>query len=138
MSKFFAVIDTTRDTIISNYYGDDIDPVAPGPDYDQTKLVHLQVPEEFHSHFIKVVKNGSSYDFQFDQAAIDRATADQWSWLREQRDKKLAACDWTVTVSDRPLSDDKKAEWIAYRQALRDLPANTPDPANPTWPTPPN
>lgn len=137
MSKFFAVIDTTHDFIIANYYGDDINPVAPGPLYDQSKLLHIQVPDEFHSHFIKVVKNGSSYDFQFDQVTIDRATADQWAWLREQRDKKLAACDWTVTVSDRPMPEEKKVEWVTYRQQLRDLPSNTIDPSNPTWPVPP-
>ena len=30
-----------------------------------------------------------------------------------------------------------KTPWATYRQALRDLPANTSDPANPTWPTKP-
>jgi len=29
------------------------------------------------------------------------------------------------------------AAWAAYRQALRDLPANTADPRNPVWPIPP-
>jgi len=27
--------------------------------------------------------------------------------------------------------------WMDYRQALRDLPANTTDPANPDWPVKP-
>ena len=27
--------------------------------------------------------------------------------------------------------------WKTYRQALRDLPAKTTDPTNPTWPTKP-
>lgn len=57
--------------------------------------------------------------------------------LRSMRDVLLTACDWTQAV-DSPLSDAKKAEWATYRQQLRDLPANTPDPANPTWPTPPS
>ena len=35
--------------------------------------------------------------------------------------------------SDVTMSD----AWKTYRQALRDLPANTKDPANPTWPTKP-
>ena len=39
---------------------------------------------------------------------------------------------------DRGLSDEKKAEWVTYRQTLRDLPANTSDPENPTWPTQPS
>jgi hypothetical protein len=57
--------------------------------------------------------------------------------LRSMRDSLLTACDWTQ-AADSPLSDAKKAEWATYRQQLRDLPANTTDPANPTWPTPPS
>lgn len=56
-----------------------------------------------------------------------------WSELRFVRNKKLAASDWTV-MSDTPANT---ATWKAYRQALRDLPANTTDPFNPDWPTPP-
>ena len=52
--------------------------------------------------------------------------------LRYKRDKLLAEVDWWAT-SDRTMT----AEETAYRQALRDLPANTTDPANPTWPTKP-
>ena len=55
-----------------------------------------------------------------------------WSkGMREARDKKLLESDWTQSATDSTLSSDKKAEWAAYRQALRDLPANTTDLANP-------
>lgn len=57
--------------------------------------------------------------------------------LRRDRQMLLASSDWTQAV-DSPLTDAKKAEWATYRQQLRDLPANTTDPANPTWPTPPS
>lgn len=53
--------------------------------------------------------------------------------LRAQRNALLTACDWTV-LADTPTST---AAWKTYRQALRDLPANTTDPYNPVWPTPP-
>jgi len=53
--------------------------------------------------------------------------------LRAERDAKLAASDWTQ-VADSPVD---KTAWATYRQALRDLPANTADPANPTWPQEP-
>jgi hypothetical protein len=36
------------------------------------------------------------------------------------------------------LTTDEKTEISNYRQALRDLPENTPDPANVTWPVKPN
>lgn len=42
--------------------------------------------------------------------------------LRMFRDTLLAASDWTQ-LDDNQLSATKKAEWAAYRQALRDLPA---------------
>ena len=53
--------------------------------------------------------------------------------LRSQRDELLAQSDWTQ-VADAPVD---AAAWATYRQALRDLPANTTDPRNPTWPTKP-
>ena len=43
--------------------------------------------------------------------------------LRSTRDKLLADSDWAV-MPDSPLSESKKAEWIAYRQGLRDVPKN--------------
>ena len=57
--------------------------------------------------------------------------------LRSQRDKLLIKSDWTQSP-DSPLSDSKKVEWASYRQQLRDLPSNTSDPANPSWPEKPN
>jgi hypothetical protein len=57
--------------------------------------------------------------------------------LRTVRDAVLAESDWTQ-LPDSPLSDELKTEWATYRQALRDLPENTPDITNVTWPTPPN
>jgi len=55
--------------------------------------------------------------------------------VRQQRDAKLSACDWTQTV-DSPLTN--KSAWATYRQALRDLPKETGFPWTMTWPTDPN
>ena len=44
--------------------------------------------------------------------------------IRLARTRRLAKCDWTQS-SDSPLSEEKKKEWATYRQALRDLPANS-------------
>ena len=55
-----------------------------------------------------------------------------WNELREKRNQLLAETDY-LALSDVTMSDEMKT----YRQALRDLPANTSDPANPTWPTKP-
>ena len=56
--------------------------------------------------------------------------------LRGNRNTLLADSDWTQ-VSDSPLTDEVKAEWTVYREELRDLPESVEDPADPTWPTPP-
>lgn len=56
--------------------------------------------------------------------------------LRATRDELLKECDWTQTA-DSPLSSDKKTEWATYRQALRDVPAQS-DVYNITWPTKPS
>ena len=56
--------------------------------------------------------------------------------LRQERNKRLTDCDWVVTratSTDTPVPD----EWKTYMQALRDLPSNTEDPANPVWPVAP-
>ncbi len=67
------------------------------------------------------------------QAEIARLEAEQpWKELRQQRNRLIAETDY-LALSDSTLS----AEMAAYRQALRDLPANTTDPANPVWPTKP-
>ncbi len=52
--------------------------------------------------------------------------------LREERNRRLAETDWWAS-SDLTMTDEQ----AAYRQALRDLPANTSDPANPTYPVKP-
>ena len=57
---------------------------------------------------------------------------DAWKRLRERRNIYLAQTDWWA-VADHTMTDEERA----YRQALRDLPANTTDPANPVWPTKP-
>jgi hypothetical protein len=71
-----------------------------------------------------------------DQAQADAdALESSWERLRSERNTLLASSDWTQ-YNDSPL-DEAKAEWATYRQELRDLPASTEDPANPTWPDAP-
>jgi hypothetical protein len=60
--------------------------------------------------------------------------------VRAERDKRLAMSDWTQ-APDSPFSNSKKAEWVTYRQALRDLMASYSDstaPEDVTWPTEPS
>ena len=74
------------------------------------------------------------------------ASSNAMKELRFERTIRLVESDWT-RLDDVGLSTSKKAEWEAYRQALRDLPSS----ANPslssngmldnssvTWPTKPS
>jgi hypothetical protein len=56
--------------------------------------------------------------------------------LRTERNTLLTESDWTQ-YNDSPMANEAKAEWAVHRQLLRDLPENTDDPANPSWPEAP-
>lgn len=55
-----------------------------------------------------------------------------WEGIRTKRNQLLAETDYFANT-DVTMSDEMRT----YRQALRDLPANTTDPANPVFPTKP-
>ena len=74
----------------------------------------------------------------YEAGRVDRAMA----VMRDQRNKKLAECDWWSCSDSPTMTDEQKA----YRQALRDLPATSGEPpvgdedalaAWPVWPTKP-
>ena len=87
------------------------------------------------------VVNGVYYDLTAEEeAALDaqREAADlDLSRVRSQRNSLLSASDWTQ-VADVAISAEKVAEWVTYRQALRDYPAQSDRVSTlPAWPTPP-
>jgi hypothetical protein len=55
---------------------------------------------------------------------------------RMRRNQILFYSDWAV-LPDTPISDAKKAEYLMYRQALRDVPEQSGFPDNIVWPTSP-
>ena len=70
-------------------------------------------------------------------AELQKPTSDELATqARTERDALLTACDWTQ-MSDSPLSDEAKAAWAEYRQALRDLPKQAGFPENIEWPEEP-
>lgn len=81
--------------------------------------------------------DGDGNQITIDQSLVNTAasaiqTELNWQNLRDERNKLLTATDY-LALSDVTMSDEMRT----YRQALRDLPANTSDPANPVWPTKP-
>lgn len=57
----------------------------------------------------------------------------KWDAVRSERDRRLAACDWTQ-VADAPVDP---VAWAAYRQELRDIPQDFNDPDLVVWPEEP-
>ena len=74
----------------------------------------------------------------FEAALIDYVNNIPWAKLREERTKLLVETDFLVLPDYTHSSEDTRQAWLVYRQALRDLPVNTSDPTNPTWPTKPS
>lgn len=68
------------------------------------------------------------------RASIDTQAAAR---VREDRNRKLAASDWTQ-MADSPLTDEAKTQWATYRTDLRNLPDATGWPHTMTWPTEPS
>jgi hypothetical protein len=57
--------------------------------------------------------------------------------LRAARDALLEKTDKYATIDYPHATEEVKQAWLDYRQSLRDLPANTEDPSDPTWPQEP-
>lgn len=75
-------------------------------------------------------------DRPMDEAELAVANEQKLIEVRAIRTNKLYDCDWTQ-LADAPITEAKKAEWVSYRQALRNLPASITDPFDVTWPTKP-
>ena len=100
--------------------GDDYQHMIASTDYDTFILVGAEKPpkEAFEAKL---------------QELID---AQPWKQLRQERNRRLADVDW-IFSEDYAIDDASYQQWLAYRKALRDLPAVTEDPANPVWPEKP-
>ena len=77
----------------------------------------------------------ATWHYWSDMDTAERGVPDEWVWerLRNKRNALIAECDWRV-VADAPWD---QAPWIAYREALRDLPDATTDPRVAVWPVKP-
>ena len=70
---------------------------------------------------------------ELDAAWPEVRDARAWDALRAERDRLLAASDWTQ-VADAPVD---AAAWAVYRQALRDIPQDFASPDAVVWPEQP-
>ena len=85
-------------------------------------------------------------DEELNAKLIELKANEPFKLLREERNRRLAECDWIVTKNAEYGYNISK-EWRTYRQALRDLPSITYEPKldgrgqlimdSVAWPTPP-
>lgn len=62
-------------------------------------------------------------------------TASEAANVRAQRNEKIAQTDWT---QGKDIPENISSKWAAYRQALRDVPAQAGFPWTVQWPNDPN
>ena len=89
---------------------------APMVEVGENQVAHRKEKPDYEGN--KWVLNWVVYDKSQEQ--IDNEIKSQADSIRNRRNEALKQCDWTV-LADSPLSDEVKAEWLAYRQALRDI-----------------
>ena len=82
-----------------------------------------------------LVGNAGSYETAIPEPTAEEVDAQLRAAIRGQRNLLLWDSDWTQSVSD--ISDEKRAEWAAYRQALRDVTLQATFPDSVTWPDKP-
>lgn len=108
------------------------DPVLEGP---QPTLIP---PYQYAQRDGVVNRNGQWFTNYIavtpDDETKARMDAEQSQRVRDDRNKRLADCDWTQ-LPDAPVDH---AAWAAYRQALRDVTAQPGFPWDIQWPAQPS
>ena len=138
MSVAIVVLDTLA---IPYIYPVPVNQGAYGGEWGSPQVtVHLEVPEGLDPQCLMAARDPETgaVTLQADPSKLEAKTAQAWTALRSERNRRLAACDWTQ-LADAHLSHDKKDAWATYRQELRDLPDSITDPTGPSvsWPLDP-
>ena len=95
----------------------------------------VDVPAPPASPLVEEIVRRHGGDFEVAaEKLLQEEAVDAWTVLRSMRNDRLRETDWTQ-LPDAPTD---KARWAVYRQQLRDLPANTADPAVVVWPKRPD
>ncbi len=97
------------------------------PTHRHIETQTLVFPGGYPEEALEVLPEGFWEDWNLEQNLIA---------LRQKRDRLLLESDKYMLL-DMPITEEKRNEWIAYRQLLRDLP-ETGNIENPQWPSKPN
>lgn len=111
------------------------------PNFNPETRIEFTSKEDVESKMRSLLHNNPNYWEPYLTADEMKAanTPSEKAMVRDKRDALLNKYEWTVTSPD--LTDDKKAEWKTYRQALRNLPDQSGFPWEAdgmTWPTKPS
>jgi hypothetical protein len=86
------------------------------------------------------VQTGKVTERPYTQKELDNIVAitddEKWRRVRVERNQLLKDSDHKV-FSDYPITAEKKAEWIAYRDKLRTIPQRYTDPSAVIYPVEP-
>jgi hypothetical protein len=126
-----VILDSNTLNVVDWYFADSpIVPVTPG--------ITLEVVPPLTWDTVKGVRaDDGTISLAEDPAKVAAKTQAQWTSVRAQQSDLLYKSDWTCSVIDPPAPIlAQRDQWIAYRQALRDVTKQS-DPFNIIWPTPP-
>jgi hypothetical protein len=98
---------------------------TPQPEVDHTQNVGEGVPQKINGVWTQVWNISN-----VDEETLAERTEGRSQQVRDERNYKIAACDWTQ-LEDAPVD---RTAWATYRQALRDVPAQAGFPWNVVWP----
>lgn len=95
-------------------------------DNEDESEIYTAITEEINSGKLKI-----------EPANPDQINAFNQFTVRETRNELLSETDKYFSISDYPISEEKKNEIRVYRQALRDIPQQDGFPNNVVWPEKP-
>jgi hypothetical protein len=111
-------------------------------EFDVYYVYSTNVPYDHTKNYIESTPNlinGKYYQNLVTEDAtveeVDQRLNGQWNIVRQLRNQYLLESDWTQ-LQDTPFAENKREEWVQYRQLLRDITAQS-DPFNIIWPTKP-
>ena len=129
----YVIVHRSNLSINTYYQGSEINyGMFGGENGSPQASVHLPVPEGLTWDTVMAVKDAEgTIQLTTDPAKVQAQLDAQWTSVRTQQRQKLYESDWTCSVTDYEVPN--KLEWVAYRQALRDLTAQS-DPFAIVWP----
>lgn len=136
----YVVVSTETGLIESSNAGYELPPASALPPGRKAVATNGELDGRSHRYLDgDLVNVGASpsehhrYDMLARRWALDADAA--WAVIRSQRDRLLARTDWVaLRAADR--GEPVPPEWLAYRQALRDV-TEQQDPLNIAWPVAP-